>query len=160
MVTVIEVQEQQTLESYEPTVQDKIQRILYRLEHGEKLISKRLKIGDNFCVLGLFADESGLVEWSTPYQRHREMYKHNYLYYEVDLSPDLVEYYNLIDAAGTFYINKVPDECKLKIYNVLGAYDYMSLLHLNDKLITTGIYSTHYINSVLAAVIRSGAAFK
>ena len=36
MVTLTEINEQQTV--YEPTVADRIQRVLYRLDNGEQLI--------------------------------------------------------------------------------------------------------------------------
>ena len=48
------------VEIYEPSAQDKIQRVLYRLDHGEQLSRGQLKQDDNFCVLGLFADEYGI----------------------------------------------------------------------------------------------------
>ena len=48
---------------YEPTAEDKFLRVLYRLEHGEKLIQGVLTDGFNFCVVGLLQEESQLGEW-------------------------------------------------------------------------------------------------
>ena len=51
-------------EVYEPSAAVRIQRVLYRLDSGEQLASGYLKHRDNFCVLGLFADESGMGDWT------------------------------------------------------------------------------------------------
>ena len=50
MTTLTEIKEPVT--TYEPTVQDKIRRILYRLDRGEELIQDALKEykQDKFCV--------------------------------------------------------------------------------------------------------------
>ena len=51
-MTTTEIKESGPVITYEPTVDDKIQRVLYRLESGEQLARAYLKDGDNFCVLG------------------------------------------------------------------------------------------------------------
>ena len=41
----------ETNTDYEPTVADRIQRVLYRLDHGEQLTHNTLKSDDNFGIM-------------------------------------------------------------------------------------------------------------
>ena len=155
--------------TYEPTVADKIQRILYRLDHGEKLVCGALRDGDNFCVLGMFADESGLGEWSRETDR---AYRDRYLVGEgpdnistVWLSDVLADYYNLRTGGATFEIGKLPGDIqqKLNAYNVKPHTCDVNLISLdliNDLLLSNNDVSNPEANEILAAIIRTGVIFK
>ena len=141
---------------YTPSVQDRIKRILYRLDHGEQLISGALKHEDNFCVLGLFADESGLGFWN-----EHDCYV---IGYEISQSTVLLsilkDYYDLISANAIF---KVSDLSKT-VYDVLISYDptvnqrtEICLSEINDLLVENEDPTTNFL---LADIIRSGVIFK
>ena len=140
-------------------VQDKINRVLDRLDRGEQLTRGTLKFNDNFCILGLFADESGLGEWGTIDQPHG---RPQITYYQIDdrmgssqLDRDLVKYYRMHNANGQLDISKVPAELMQFLYKIGSNYN---LANINDKMLQIG-YSTDKINSTLATIIRSGAIF-
>ena len=131
MTTTVLTKESSFDITYEPTVADKIQRIIYRLESGESLNWGQLKgwgegsesntltaiaitsdhgaqvnatcdvtvNKDLFCVLGMFADESGLGYWDA---------KNRYVIddgrYASSLTKDIYEYYGLTDREGSFDI--------------------------------------------------------
>lgn len=149
-----------TQTAYEPTVQDKIQRVLYRLDQGEELVAGSLRHGKNFCVLGLFADESGIGDWCVNLAaivytdtKGDDSY--------VDLSPALVDYYNFTGATLPFNFNKLPLELQNKIKPILNsASDYVDLVMINDRMIAEDTYTPEYTNAVLAEVIRSGVCFR
>ena len=151
---------------YEPTVRDRIQRILYRLDHGEKLYDGRLCYGGKFCILGLFADESGKIEWENETDiRYNGWVTLDSMFYESNgekyvsrLDPELVEYYNLNDALGSFNISDIPEEYREVVTGLL-VCNVPNLMFTNDNALRRG-YSTEYVNSMLAAIIRSGAIFK
>ena len=97
--------------SLSPIVQDKIDNIIRRLESGERLIKGSLRRGDNFCVLGLFADESGLGQWAD----------NTYIIYNPvlcmrnALGGDLTKFYKLATDFGVFHRKDLPPEIQLKI---------------------------------------------
>ena len=151
---------------YEPTAKDRIQRILYRLDNGEQLNDGRLCRGDKFCILGLFADESGQVFWEHELlERSGVAFFSEGMYYRVNdqiylsrLDPSLVEYYNLKDELGSFDIAEIPEEYREIVGNIICG-SLSCLLFLNDNAIRHG-FTTEYVNELLASVIRSGAVFK
>ena len=168
MTTLAEIRETVT---YEPTVNDKIQRIIYRLEHGEQLISGCLRKEDNFCILGLFADESGLGDWGAISNDWGES-----SYYvgdsgnggkaSVSLCDSLVEYYNLRSPCAAFNIDLLPEDLRIKLtaYNVLPNPYSTKLLPLdliNDHILTDRTEDYNYeLNEILATIIRSGIIFR
>ena len=140
-----------------PTVQHKIMRILYRLEHGEKLTSNRLRNfdGDKFCVLGLFIDESGMGKW------HGSTYVTDDGHcLEAGLSDSIYKYYGLINKYGAFSYDDLPAEIQEKLAVLNDAYgdaaNYLTLSIVNDYISINGKDS---VNDILAAIIRSGAIF-
>ena len=138
---------------YEPSVADKIQRIIYRLESGERLTTGSLKCGDHFCILGLFADESGLGEWED------HIYTENGSKLVTELSNNVSSYYNLHNRLGLFNIYDLPKDLR-DIVDVFQPYrdDTFSLMAINDSV---QIHENHNIdvNKLLADIIRSGAIF-
>lgn len=158
---------------YEPSVADKIQRIIYRLEQGEELTHSSLFDGKNFCVLGLFADESGLGEWTTVIHSkydNSECYDIPEFVYntgEIDIrllspaSPPVAvsEYYNLRrDSTGVnFNTNDLPLKLRNEITELLQCTGMVDLYYINDMLIQKGHQDR--ANSILAGIIRSGAIF-
>ena len=142
----------------EQQVSDKIQNILKRLDLGEELIGGRLRKGDQFCIMGLFAEESGLVNWElSHYGYYRAVTELSNIKMVADLPAELVSYYNLINAEGRFDIDDIPAEIKEMVMQ--HTPDALSLTTINDYGIRDKL-DKNIINSVLAAVIRSGAIFK
>ena len=136
---------------YEPTVDDKVQRIIYRLEHGEELVKGTLRNRHgNFCVLGLFAEESGLGEWEMPGQCYNVDGEINFKF----LNNKLVQYYNFISGIGTFKVDYLPDQVKSELESVLIG-PTSSLATLNDCFVG----SKPGINKLFADIIRSGVVF-
>lgn len=163
---------------YEPSVQDKIQRVLYRLDQGEKLIARNLKEHDNYCILGLFVDESGLGEWQSqaelldmPYEE-LQSYQYN-IDNDIDVSglfnDTLTKYYNFKDYAGSFNFYDLPESVQNKIEavariiirdgNYMMILDDLNLYTVNDILVESN-YDPKSINEILADIIRSGVIFK
>lgn len=152
---------------YEPTVYDRVQRILYRLDSGEQLGKCGLRVGNNFCVMGLFADESGLGYWTDPKlgPGHRSGYIIEPNPYPVFAFPPsaVVELYRLKCSSGYFEYADLPEE----LYNEVKALYHIdhraraidSLTNINDILRERG-YPVAVINDILAKIIRSGAIFK
>ena len=152
--------------AYEPTVSDKINRILYRLDQGEELACGNLKEKNHFCVLGLFADESGLGRW-------REYGGNaNCSGYDVDdrddfmgelfVLPDaVVDYYGLTNNFTTFncYDLKDPDLIDTLVqYDLVYSDGTTSLPRINDGLIRIG--KAAEVNGILMKIIKSGVIFK
>ena len=154
--------------TYEPNVADKIQRVLYRLDHGEQLISGLLKYEDNFCVLGLFADESGLGKWVPKYNLHIETYSSNdgLIRSSAILCVFVADYYNLRTCTGRFNVNSLPEHLQVKLEEHEIEADRDGLLDLdyvNDVLVADNVDAGEYnieTNEILAAIIRSGVIFK
>ena len=167
MTTLVEITEQQTTE-YEPTVSDKILRVLFRLDQDEKLISRSLREGDNFCVLGLFADESGQGEWKSQAEIFNippaeiETYQYN-MEFDMDVSGllnnTLTEYYNFKDCFGSFDFNDLPKELQNQVRSVVFDIDDINLYTVNDALVESA-HEVSEINQILGDIIRSGAIFK
>ena len=143
--------------TYEPTVNDKILRILYRLDHGEELIHGRLKEDDGkFCVLGLFADESGIGEWLALPSGYA--YKADGLV-KASLTGILMDYYNLRSETGVFDRIRLPEHIASPLHTIDQLTQYRNLLSLslvNDGLIDAGVKP----NEILADIIRSGIIFR
>ena len=137
--------------NYEPTVQDKVQRVLYRLDHGEELVHGNLRINNKFCVLGLFADESGLGRWDKALYRIGDSCSNQILYRQ------LKEYYNLRSGSGSFIVDNLPEDINAKIKTL---YPYhtrsLSLMEINDNVLARHKID---INKLLASIIRSGVIF-
>ena len=152
MTTLTEIKESQIITEYEPSVADKIQRILYRLEHGGTIDPFPIKKDDNFCVIGLFVDESDLGYWDI-----------NSLYISDSIGPErilteiLVNYYGLRATYGAFFADNLPKYIKNELRN-FGVFPYAidTITYVNDVLIGKGINP----NKILADIIRSGALFK
>ena len=148
--------------TYEPTVADKIQRVLYRLENDGELISGFFREDDNFCVMGLFADESKIGKWA--------YYGDSLFDYLVDDqggNPSIIklcEYYNMNELA-CFELGTLEPDLQNEVRKIMEtSIDFseadrviIGLTKLNDVGVSTGCEN---INEVLAAVIRSGAVFK
>ena len=152
------------IKTYEPSVSDRIQRVLYRLENGDKLTTGFFREDNNFCVLGIFADESGIGKW---YYYGDSLY--DYLIEDQGGNPTidkLCEYYNMNEDA-MFYLSELEPELATKVSDIIGigeCYEdtlieqhLISLVRLNDIGVANGSAD---INDVLAAVIRSGALFR
>ena len=148
-----------TVTTYEPTVADKIQRVLYRLEHGEKLIWGQMHYDGGFCVLGLFADESGLGSW--------EPISHGYnVGGQVSftrLSDNLLDYYGFNSSGVSLVLSDLPNDLHNKVrclfftngyYREHGTFD---LSFIND---CGRIRAYPHINQLLADIIRSGVLFQ
>lgn len=153
MLAEIQIAEPVVVE-YQPTVQDKIQRILYRLEHGENLTHGRMKSYGNYCVLGLFADESGMGHWDPG----TDAYKIEGTLYCGNLSESISTYYGLTSETGVFKVLDIPEpilkQLKQKMSGHLGLLSSLSII--NDELIIKG----YQPNQILADIIRSGIIFK
>ena len=168
---------QQTPDSdvYAPSVSDRIQRVLYRLDHGEQLGRKDLYDGTKFCVLGMFADESGMGHWqysgpsSDLVGRHRYNYKlsvKDFMGSAALLPHPVKQLYGFTTDTGLFMLKDLPDhvqkqtwEVYRKTYTNGPINDPMtswSLASLNDSCLQIGY---EYTNELLAKIIRSGAVF-
>ena len=157
IVTELELQKQE----YEPTVADKIQRVIYLLEQGERLINDRLYDGSNFCVLGLFADESGLGDWDHSFNYVISKESHN----GTILPNDVMKYYNFRDERVSFNLSKLPSDLQNKInclnydwnFNLMSSNVNIALFGVNDL----GMACEYpYVNQLLADIIRSDAIYK
>lgn len=138
-------------EEYVPSVADKIQRVLYRLDHGEELIRGCLSKKDKFCVLGLFADESGIGTWED------RVYVEESAAY-IDDNNEQLDYDQILTYYGikpVFTLENLPDHVISKIRYKFSENEVLSLPFLNDNL-----YGNADLNSILADVIRSGAIFE
>ena len=175
MVTITQPQIT-TPEEYAPSVADRIQRVLYRLDHGEELISKVLHDGEKFCALGLFADESGIGNWdvvtrpgsSKGYYVFASDNPHSTLYPRgASILPQAVkELYNMKSDVGSFRMRQLPEDLRSDILKHLYSrpdyihdavkIDHISLANVNDILIYTEYEG---INDMLARIIRSGVIF-
>lgn len=143
--------------TYEPSVSDKIQRIIYRLEHGEQLHSNRLRNfdGTRHCVLGLFADESRMGHWVGCTYVTDDGH-----YLESGLSDQIYQYYGLKNRYGAFSFNDLPENIQEQLYTLSTAYgdaaNYLTLSIINDYININGKSS---VNDILASIIRSGVIF-
>lgn len=148
MTTLAATPKVRDLDLYEPSLEDKIQRIIYRLENGEKLIRGNLRSSSgDFCVMGLFADESGLGKWG-PYGQSYHIYdKFSYKY----LNAELTNYYGLVSGVGSFKIEDLPEDLQTRMHDMTRG-DSSALAVLNDCF-------TPGINQLLADIIRSRAVF-
>ena len=155
MTTLTELTTPEIQTTYEPTVADKIQRVLYRLDHGEKLIKISLKSNGSFCVLGLFADESGLGRWESS----RYVIDDSVAYSSTD---DIVNYYGFNDAGASFDVHKLPNDLQNKVRCLLhDFYDFIirfpvALSTINDLAVSL---KYPHVNQLLADIIRSGVIF-
>lgn len=155
----------ETQTDYEPTISDRIQRILYRLDSGEELSYGALSIGNSFCVLGLFADESGLGEWG--YSENLESNEYRItgtnITSAVWLCDMLADYYDLRTGGGTFDINCLTEDLRNRLLTkgVEPNYkDFVSLDSINDQMLSKDAPYDYEVNILLADVIRSGVIFK
>lgn len=145
------------INKYESPVETKIQRVLDRLDSGERLTARRLRIGNSFCVMGLFADESGYGNWWADHAR-KWRYQIRTAPYETELCPTLVKHYNLFNKYGKFDPDKISAESKDIIDNVISCGGY-TLMNVNDDSMYCD-YNPKLLNELLADIIRSGAIFK
>ena len=140
---------------YEPSASDKIQKILYRLDQGEVLNQNHLKNYEtgNFCVLGLFADESGLGHWGEDASYIVDNERSHKI-----LSMDLVNYYGLNSEAGIFAVIDLPHELQSELFGSITKDPgvYCSLSRINDS----DFVDKDAKNRLLASIIRSGAIFR
>ena len=137
---------------YEPTVQDKIQRVLSRLENGEELTKYSLRNGDNFCIMGMFADESGIGHWVNET-------------YVVHGGVSVAGYFNIKTGSGNFEIDELPEGLAFCVRSLLNdsMYSYIlfssrqgsSLTMINDL---DGVPPMTK-NRLLAEIIKSGVIF-
>ena len=137
------------------TVDDRLDAVLLRLDSGEELTKGILKRDDKFCVMGLFADESGIVKWEgDKYKRHRHAYTNI-------LDMDVVQLFRLRDPIGSFDLEHAPDEIKQLILDHFGSevadLNKVSLTTVNDGMLA--LDKKAEVNSVLATIIRSGVVF-
>lgn len=139
----------------EPTADDKVQNILCRLEHGEKLIQGQLKQGDNFCILGLFADESGLGYWGDAVSTH-------YYYMDgehpacSDLPLGVMNYYNMRTCYGDFDPDDLTPELRDRLVGIVEDPETeTSLMDINDA----DDVDPEVIKQLLIDIIKSRAIF-
>lgn len=146
-------------ETYEPTVQDKIQRILYRLDHGETLIKNALYNGENYCILGLFAEESGLGEWNRnegeSFRYHIPGCKEHSTH---ALTLSIKDYYGFASCYGDFYVGDLPEYVRNRLQSVINFEigPEISLMEINDIAQDT----PDNIALLMSDIIKSGAVFK
>ena len=176
MVTVINppaeiTEEDPTALYYEPTVQDRIQRVLYRLDSGERLIDGTLNREGNFCVLGLFADEYPGRTWIKDDENVVDPVDGKTIYKCVDddwnatsfeLTDNIVKYYGFRDVYGAFRLSDISDDVlRSELESLLPSQFVVSLDKLNDLLVFGFGYASKWNpNAILAGVIRSGVVFK
>ena len=158
--------------TYEPTVQDRIQRVLYRLESGEQLTKLRLRINNSFCALGLFLDEYQDGEWISDRKLTNEDDSYDIYYHYLDhginrrsslvLTKPAVKYYGFNDEYGSFDLRDIKDRnLKVKIDRATPSRFKFNpnLGILNDHLIYHPIFHDE-TNTLISALIRSGVLFK
>ena len=138
------------------TVQDKIESVLFRLDQGERLTQGVLRCNDNFCVLGLFADESDMGGWDGNY------YVVGFETNMQTLGLALTEYYNMNSSGGAFMVRDLPEDLKhILIDEGIINDDYYEKFSLNITAINDNELLTNETrNSIMAAIIRSGALFR
>ena len=133
----------------------KLQNVLNRLENGEKLISGELRRGDNFCIMGMLADESGLGEWFS-------IYEHQSPTYTASLD-SIFAYYHIADT-GYFTLPSLPETLRNKIMHNLPHLDYerywdhkspwfINLSSINDQMIMRCI-DIKVVNSIMSDLLR------
>lgn len=156
--------------TYEPTVQDRIQRVLYRLDNGELLIDGSLQRQGNFCVLGLFADEYPNRTWLDDTFDFADPIDGKLISACMDdvldsnafaLTERIADYYGFKDVKGSFVVDDIPDgHLKERLEAMLPNNGAISLDKLNDLLVF-GLPNNYAwnANAILAGVIRSGALF-
>ena len=160
MTLLAEIVKQQI--NYEPSVADKIQRILYRLDQGEPLAKFGLRHENNYCIMGLFADESKMGYWEHVSDEEGSRYYHilrrskqrSYIF----MHPEIGDYYSLINQAGTFNIKNLPADLYRDLDNEIGFNTYYS--SLSSLVGVNDLASRKVVNELLARVIRSGVIFK
>lgn len=161
MSTIAEIKAHQTQSDFTP--QERIDRILARLDSGEELNGGRLRRLHQFCILGLFADESGLGKWEPDGVGVFFYYMVDGDKLTADLNDPIVDLYNLVDQTARFTIANVPMKIKSFLTNEIYSYQRTirttSLMDVNDRMIDNG-YSSKDINETLSTIIRSGAIFK
>ena len=145
----------ETNTDYEPTVADRIQRVLYRLDHGEQLTHNALKSDDNFCVLGLFADESGIGGWEG------DAYVVGNESNAKTLGIILTNYYGFHTCGGSFNVCDLSENLRQTLVDehiLRNNYDdvCMNITLINDYYKLTD----EKRNAIIAAIIRSGALFR
>ena len=130
---------------YEPTAEDQFLRVLYRLEHGEKLIKGDWTDGKNFCVVGLLYEESKLGKWQ---------YNH---YGQVSYSTPSLTMFMHYGVRPYVKLNTLPgtlcDEIIASGYfrGQLTKYDSIELQNLSDYLVTNEHPNT---NEILIEVLQ------
>ena len=152
--------------------QNKISRVLERLDQGEELISGYMHLCDQFCILGLFADESGLGEWSDDTSaiksyKHRLTLKYilkyilKYMFTDYpqtfQLNRSVVDYYGLRDPQGSFSFDTICDPELRHFLLALGCK--WSLVSVNDTMIRLN-FKKDEVNKVLSEIIRAGGIYK
>lgn len=152
------IAELQTEITKEPTAQDSIAKIIDLLENNKvSLTPYYLKKGEQFCVLGLFANEYPGGYWT----QDRD---YNGIYTFTDdqgesqagcLTEAVSKYYQFKDSTTIFNIDELPAYIQVLLldYTWRGR---MSLSVLNDLLLFN---KSSTANKILADVIRSGALF-
>ena len=139
----------------ELTVEDRIQRVLDRLESGEKLGYGLFYDGFKFCVLGMFMDESGLDEW-----RPGGYYPYTYLDPDPIHSIGLIVDFYALNHMGKINTLKLSDDIIDEIHGLLGKnYKITDLADMNNNLVKYNVDNTK-ATSILAEVIKSGAVFR
>ena len=166
----------QVVPKYKPTVSDKIQRVLYRLEQGEQLGRRDLYDGNKFCVLGMFADESGAGNWVIDSHSEKAVgrFRYRYMMHHAEFSgsaallPNYVQkLYGFKTDTGLFMLADLSDDLSKKINEIYWKAEFNSV-DVKDELICWSmaclndaglLVDSGSINQVLADVIRSGAVF-
>lgn len=145
-------------ESYVPSVQDKILRVIYRLEHGETLAQNAMYDGQNFCVLGLFADESDIGFWHVTDSIKGYKVPHDFIAF-TELPKKVKRYYGFVGKCGDFMVKDLPDTTKARVlaaFDDITVNDEMSIMEINDD----PILDPDVIREMLVEIIRSGVLFK
>ena len=136
-----------------------LQKVINRLENNEQLILGKMRNEDQFCILGLLADESGCGDWITTLTGiGYRISEQNMLSYAA-LPESVVSYYNLKTRFGGFNIADLDIEIQDKVVQVLGpSVFYASLSLVNDTALDKG-YSVSWIKELLINILKSGEAF-
>ena len=127
-------------ESYEPTISDRIQRVLYRLDHGEELVFGTLNADDKFCLVGLFGAESGLFGDGMG-----------------NCSNSYLQIYDLYNIKSHINVRALPEVLQKLIRDIYGTCGTVPLPVINDVLVSQGVEDR---NSIMADLIRSGIIFR
>ena len=144
--------------------QQSIERVLARLDQGEELICDSYYKDGKYCAMGILVDEANLFDLPRIINLHEGL--------SVQRINEYVDYYGLHTAKGEFEFTDVTPELQTRIKQVTGLAEEEIRGAYCGRLTLTVINDSYFyndrpdkpeqleLNSVIAAVIRSGAIFQ